>query len=84
MPGATILEQVKENSLVGHLGDVTLTVEERHHVEQLAEKLEHVRCRICGECEPCPIGIPIGLTLGTDILYDDYRTMGPEAFKAFP
>lgn len=23
-------------------------------------------------------------TLGTDIVYDHYRTMGPEAFRAFP
>ncbi|MBM3238361.1 hypothetical protein FJZ31_18880 [Candidatus Poribacteria bacterium] len=84
VPGATTLEEVEENSLVGHLDDLTLTAEEKRQVARLVHQLEHVRCRICGECEPCPVGIPIGITLGTDVMYDHYRTMGPDTFKAFP
>jgi len=84
VPGATRLEEVEENSLVGHLGDLTLTAEEEEQVARLAEQLERVRCRICRECEPCPVDIPIALTLGTDVMYDHYRTMGPEAFRFFP
>ena len=84
VPGATTLEEVEENSLVGYLDDLTLTVKEEEQVDRLAGQLEHVRCRVCGECEPCPQGIPIDTTLGTDVMYDHYRTMGPDAFRVFP
>ena len=84
VPGATTVEEAWENSLVGHLDDFVLTPEEKERVERLAAQLEHVRCRICGECEPCPVDIPIGDTLGSDVIYDHYRTMGPESFRAFP
>ena len=84
VPGATTVEEVEENSLVGHLEDVTLTHEEEKQVNQWAKQLEHIRCRLCGMCEPCPVGIPIGDTLGSDDIYDQYRTMGPEAFTKFP
>jgi len=84
VPGATTVEEVEENSRVGHLDDFSLTVEETEQVNRLREQLEHVRCRVCGSCEPCPQGIPIGGTLGTDVMYDHYRTMGPETFKIFP
>lgn len=84
VPGATMVEEVEENSLVGHLEDVTLTNEEEKQVNQWAKQLEHIRCRLCGMCEPCPVGIPIGDTLGSDDIYDQYRTMGPEAFTEFP
>jgi len=83
VPGATTLEELKESCLVGHLEDIALSVEERGMVDRLAAQLEHVRCRICGECEPCPKGIPIATILGTDVMYDHYRTMGPEAFGRF-
>lgn len=84
VPGATTVEEAWENSLVGHLDDFTLTSEEERQVNSLAAELERMRCRICGECEPCPVDIPIGITLGSDVIYDHYRTMGPEDFKAFP
>lgn len=84
VPGATTLEEVEENSLVGYLDDLTLTVKEEEQVDRLADQLEHVRCRVCGECEPCPQGIPIDTILGTDVMYDHYRTMGPDAFRVFP
>jgi len=84
VPGATTVEEVEENSLVGHLEDVTLIHEEEKQVSKYTKKLEHIRCRICRICEPCPVGIPIGDTLGTDVIYDHYRTMGPEAFTDFP
>lgn len=84
VPGATTLEEVEENARIGHLADNTLTVGERTQATRLATQLAHVRCRICGACEPCPVEIPIGPTLGTDVLYDHYRTMGPERFGRFP
>ena len=84
VPGATMLEEVEENSLIGHLDDCTLTVEEVEQAARLTAQFAHVRCRICGECEPCPVEIPISMTLGTDVLYDHYRTMGPETFRDFP
>jgi len=83
VPGATTLEELEEDALVGHLADLTLTPEEKSQVAELRERLEQVRCRICRECEPCPEEIPIGVTLGTDVMYDHYRTMGSEAFRSF-
>jgi len=84
VPGATTVEEVEENSIVGRLADFSLTVEEKERVSRLKDQLEHVRCRVCGLCEPCPQKIPIGGTLGTDVMYDHYRTMGPETFRTFP
>ncbi len=31
-----------------------------------------------------PVGIPMWGTLGSDDIYNHYRTMGPENFRAFP
>jgi predicted aldo/keto reductase-like oxidoreductase len=84
VPGATTVEEVEENSLTGHIDDPTLTKTEVKEAARFADKLEHVRCRICKACEPCPVGIPIGSTLGTDVIYDHYRTMGQAVFTAFP
>ncbi len=84
VPGATTIEEASENSLVGHLDDFTLTPGEEEEVRRVAAELEHVRCRICGKCEPCPVGIPVGFKLGSDDMYNHYRTMGPENFRAFP
>ncbi len=83
VPGTTTLEELEQNASVGHLLDPTLTPEEQVEVEALREGLEHVRCRICGECEPCPQGISIGALLGTDVIYDHYRNMGAERFSTF-
>jgi len=84
VPGTTTIKEVEENALIGHLDDVALTDEEEELVDDLANQLERVRCRICGECEPCPVDIPIGSILGTDVVYDHYRTMGPGTFRRFP
>lgn len=84
VPGATTLEEVSENSLVGHLDNFTLNTEEEDQANRVAVELEHVRCRMCGECGPCPVGIPIWGTLGSDDIYNHYRTMGTENFRAFP
>lgn len=84
VPGATTLEELEEDALVGHLKEPTLTPREQEQVDRWAGRLEHVRCRICRECEPCPVEIPIGTTLGTDVMYDHYRTMSAEAFRRFP
>ena len=82
VPGCTTIEEIEENAGVGN-GSIELTPKELELVESWREKLEHVRCRICRVCEPCSRGIPIGFTLGTDVMYDHYRTMGPEKFRAF-
>jgi predicted aldo/keto reductase-like oxidoreductase len=84
VPGISTIEEAEENALVGHLKNFNLTQEENQEVKKLRDQLEHVRCRICYKCEPCPQEIPIGSILGTDVMYDHYRNMGPEAFKAFP
>jgi predicted aldo/keto reductase-like oxidoreductase len=82
VPGATTVEEVEENALLGHR-DPALSDAEWAQVRALQAEWEHVRCRICHRCEPCPVEIPIALTLGTDLMYDHYRTMGHEAFRAF-
>lgn len=82
VPGATTLKEVEESSLAGH-HDITLTAEEQTRVEELREGLEHVRCRICWRCLPCPQEIRISYILGTDVMYDHYRTMGRDGFRGF-
>jgi len=72
VPGTTTVEEAEVNTFFGSLEDPTLTQSELDEVADLAEKLEHVRCRICRACEPCPVDIPIGSTLGTDAMYDHY------------
>ncbi len=84
VPGCTTLEEVEENAAVGAAGDISLTADEEKQVQGWAKRLAHVRCTVCGACEPCPVGIPISETLGTDPPLCHYRTMGPEAFAAFP
>ena len=83
VPGATTPEEAEENARVGH-GDLTLSEDDLAQVRALQVEWAHKRCRICHQCEPCPVGIPIAVTLGTDLMYDHYRTMGREAFRAFP
>ena len=82
VPGATTWEELEENASVG-CQDYTLTDEEQAHVEELRAQLEQVRCRICGRCMPCPQEIGISTILGTDVMYDHYRTMGAESFRVF-
>ncbi len=53
-------------------------------VQEIKDELEHVRCRICGDCLPCPQSIEINYLLGTEAMYDHYRTMGHDAFLAHP
>ena len=82
VPGATEIHELEENALVGH-EDFALSDKEENALKSLQEHWEHRRCRICGACEPCPQGINVGGILGTDVMYDHYRTMGRERFKAF-
>lgn len=85
VPGATTVDEVAENSLAGHPEDVSLSTAEVAEAERLAAELASVRCRVCFACEPaCPVDIPIGSVLGTDVMYDHYRTMGSETFARFP
>jgi aryl-alcohol dehydrogenase-like predicted oxidoreductase len=84
VPGTTTLEELEENAAVGALERFALTGDEAREVMALHESLEHVRCRVCSACQPaCPQGIRIGTILGTDVMYDHYRTMGAEAFAAY-
>ena len=84
VPGMTTLEEVEEDTAVGALDVLALTGDEARAVADLQASLEHARCRICSACDPvCPQGIPIAVTLGTDVMYDHYRTMGAERFASF-
>jgi aryl-alcohol dehydrogenase-like predicted oxidoreductase len=83
VPGATTIEEAAENALAGH-ADPTLSAEDRDRVHALRAEWAHKRCRICHRCEPCPAGVPLAITLGTDLMYDHYRTMGHAGFRAFP
>ena len=82
VPGATTIEEVEENALAGH-GDLTLSEDDLAQVRALQAEWAHKRCRICHRCEPCPVDIRLALTLGTDVMYDHYRTMGRDTFRAF-
>jgi predicted aldo/keto reductase-like oxidoreductase len=82
-PGCTTIEEVDENVRVGHLLDFALTEQEEMQVEALREDWEHKRCRLCGACLPCPKGIAIHDELGSDDVYDHYRTMGSKMFADF-
>lgn len=84
VPGASTIEEVTANSYIGHLDDLTLTEEETAEVARWTNVLEHVRCRLCKACDPCHVGINIAGTLGTDVIYDHYRTMGDQTFTSFP
>lgn len=85
VPGTTTLEELEENAAVGALERFALTGDEAREVAAIKDSMEHVRCRICSACEPeCPQEIRIGLILGTDLMYDHYRTMGAEVFAAYP
>jgi len=82
VPGTTTLEQLEENARAGE-GDATLTAADLQRIEGMREYWAHRRCQLCSECEPCPQGIRLHITLGTDVMYDHYRTLGAEAFAAF-
>jgi predicted aldo/keto reductase-like oxidoreductase len=83
VPGITTLEEAEEDLMVNHMEDISITSEEKQQIEQITERLDHLRCRFCYECEPCPQGIPIPGLLGSEVIYEHYRTMGAEAFKQF-
>lgn len=84
VPGATTVAEMEENAGIGALDDYTLTAEEESEVASWALKLATDRCRVCMECLPCPSDIEIPGTLGTDVLYNHYRSMGPVSFSKFP
>jgi aryl-alcohol dehydrogenase-like predicted oxidoreductase len=82
-PGATTLEELEENALAGY-GDLALTAEQEAQVPLLRTQWERARCRCCDACNGvCAQKIGPGYTLGTDVGYDHYRTMGPQRFRAF-
>jgi hypothetical protein len=83
VPGATTMEELEENCLAGY-GDASLTPDEIVQAEELRAGLDNVRCRLCDKCLPCPTGVSIPSTLGTDVMYDHVRTMGWDGFAAFP
>jgi uncharacterized protein len=83
VPGCTTLEEIEENARVGQLPDFALSPQEAQRAEALRVEWERRRCRLCGACIPCPKGIYLSDALGSDVVYDHYRTMGHEAFAAF-
>jgi aryl-alcohol dehydrogenase-like predicted oxidoreductase len=84
VPGASTLDELEEDAGVGMLLDPTLTPGEAAEADAIRDQLAHVRCRVCEDCEPCPQGILVSIVLGTDVMYDHYRNMGPERFRAVP
>jgi predicted aldo/keto reductase-like oxidoreductase len=84
VPGATTAAEMEQNASIAALDDYTLTAEEEAEVAQWALDLATDRCRICMECLPCPSEIEIPGTLGTDVMYNHYRSMGPAKFAEFP
>lgn len=82
VPGPTTLAELEENTSVGN-GDYRLSTAEQARVEELRQEWAHSRCRICNLCLPCPTGLNIGFTLGSDGMYNHYRTMGHHAFRSF-
>jgi uncharacterized protein len=84
VPGATTAAEMEQNAGIGALEDLTLSEAEEAEVAKWALDLATDRCRICMECLPCPSDIGIPGTLGTDVMYNHYRSMGPEKFGEFP
>jgi len=84
VPGATTAAEMEQNASIAALDDYTLTPQEEAEVAQWALDLATDRCRICMECLPCPSDIEIPGTLGTDVMYNHYRSMGPAKFAEFP
>jgi uncharacterized protein len=85
VPGVTTLEELELNAAIARLDDYTLSAVEQAQVNELAQQLEHVRCRVCRACEPyCPQNIWLGDVLGSEVMYDHYRTMGRETFASSP
>jgi predicted aldo/keto reductase-like oxidoreductase len=82
-PGTTELSELVENCCAGDL-DPTLTAAERMEVERWRSGLDNTRCRVCARCLPCHVEIPIAGLLGTEVLYDHYRTMGGVRARTFP
>lgn len=82
VPGTTTLEQLEENAAAGN-GSAALSEAEQARVVELRDHWAHRRCRICHECEPCPQQIRLSIILGTDVMYDHYRTLGADAYEAF-
>ncbi len=84
VPGATTAAEIEQNVGIGALDDYTLSSEEEAEVAKWARDLATDRCRICMECLPCPSDIGIPGTLGTDVMYNHYRSMGKATFTEFP
>jgi uncharacterized protein len=83
VPGCTTVEEIEANSRIGHLASFVLSPDEAERVGALQAEWEHRRCRLCGACLPCNKGIAIADEVGSDDVYDHYRTMGPAGFAQF-
>jgi uncharacterized protein len=83
VPGCTSIEEIEANAHIGHLASFVLSPDEAERAEALRAEWEHRRCRLCGACLPCEKGIAIADEVGSDDVYDHYRTMGPDAFARF-
>jgi predicted aldo/keto reductase-like oxidoreductase len=83
LPSASRMDWLEANLAVSDT-PLPLTEEEKAEVERLRRELEHVRCRLCDFCMPCPKGIRISTLLGTYRFYNELRSMGWEKAQAFP
>jgi len=82
--GVTIMKPVATGLLPAPLALKWLMNQEEAEVAKWSLDLATDRCRICMECLPCPSDIEIPGTLGTDVMYNHYRSMGPAKFAEFP
>jgi hypothetical protein len=81
VPGVSTLAEVELNAATWREGSA-LSAAEEAEIAATVQRLDHVRCRICGDCLPCPQEIPVPIALGTDVMYNEYRNMGRAAFVA--
>lgn len=80
-PSATRIDWLEQNVAAV---EQPFSAEDRAEADRVAADMDSVRCRVCGLCEPCPVGIPIGSTLGTFRFANEYRSMGRDQFLEFP
>ncbi|MCL5025268.1 MAG: aldo/keto reductase [Chloroflexi bacterium] len=83
VPSGSTIEWLESNVAVSDMSHLPLTAEEQAEIERLHRRLAHVRCRICGLCDPCPQGIKIGDLLGTYRFYNEFRSRGREGVLSF-
>lgn len=81
-PGMSSLQHLAVDVAAVEHAPKTLTTEELAEVERCRGELDRFVCRICDQlCQSvCEAGMPISLMIHHDVLYEQYRNLGLEAF----